>query len=428
MHATAPPPIPPHPHHDDGGGAQEINDLLQPLARGKGRNLKVRRSATQGGGGSWERHAANRQTDTRLMIAPHPPPPPPSRVTQVQRDDPVKGAVIEGLLEEIVVSQEQVRGGRGWGCGMLGGRFNQQGANHPVVRMPLPGRTRACSARRCHAALHHPHASPQVMEVVARGEGNRHYGATNVNAGEAPASGCSCRTAGAHTAARSPTPFRRVVPLTHSVPHGDRVQDDGGCGGRRRRGRAIVTFRAAHVTAQWRRRRRRGVAHDRGPGDGRRLHIPGAHHDADCTSLPPPHTPLPARPQVSYLNLVDLAGSERQESAGTSGDRLKEGAAINKSLSALALVISKLAGAERRERERGERFAAAATSMGALPGESATRGWGRQGGRGGRGIGARPATVAARRSLALLHPAAVSRPCSQLQGAHRRGSCSASAH
>ena len=45
---------------------------------------------------------------------------------------------------------------------------------------------------------------------------------------------------------------------------------------------------------------------------------------------------------VSRLHLVDLAGSERATAAGTSGVRLREGAQINKSLSTLALVISKL--------------------------------------------------------------------------------------
>lgn len=39
------------------------------------------------------------------------------------------------------------------------------------------------------------------------------------------------------------------------------------------------------------------------------------------------------------LNLVDLAGSERQKSSGAEGDRLKEAASINKSLSTLGLVI-----------------------------------------------------------------------------------------
>ncbi|OVA13546.1 Kinesin [Macleaya cordata] len=42
------------------------------------------------------------------------------------------------------------------------------------------------------------------------------------------------------------------------------------------------------------------------------------------------------------LNLVDLAGSERQKSSGAEGDRLKEAANINKSLSTLGLVIMTL--------------------------------------------------------------------------------------
>ena len=49
---------------------------------------------------------------------------------------------------------------------------------------------------------------------------------------------------------------------------------------------------------------------------------------------------------VSYLNLVDLAGSERQKNAQTSGTRLKEGAAINRSLLNLGKVIAALSGAE----------------------------------------------------------------------------------
>ena len=47
--------------------------------------------------------------------------------------------------------------------------------------------------------------------------------------------------------------------------------------------------------------------------------------------------------QVSKISLVDLAGSERASGTGATGDRLKEGAAINKSLSALGNVISALA-------------------------------------------------------------------------------------
>lgn len=45
----------------------------------------------------------------------------------------------------------------------------------------------------------------------------------------------------------------------------------------------------------------------------------------------------------SKLNLVDLAGSERARTTGTSGDGLREGANINRSLSTLGRVISTLA-------------------------------------------------------------------------------------
>ena len=50
----------------------------------------------------------------------------------------------------------------------------------------------------------------------------------------------------------------------------------------------------------------------------------------------------------SKLSLVDLAGSERADSTGATGDRLKEGANINKSLTTLGKVIAALAEMVRR--------------------------------------------------------------------------------
>lgn len=47
--------------------------------------------------------------------------------------------------------------------------------------------------------------------------------------------------------------------------------------------------------------------------------------------------------KTAVVNLVDLAGSERAESTGATGDRLKEGAAINQSLSCLGNCIAALA-------------------------------------------------------------------------------------
>jgi hypothetical protein len=47
--------------------------------------------------------------------------------------------------------------------------------------------------------------------------------------------------------------------------------------------------------------------------------------------------------KLSVINLVDLAGSEKSGATGAEGSRLKEGAAINKSLTMLGQVIKVLA-------------------------------------------------------------------------------------
>lgn len=49
------------------------------------------------------------------------------------------------------------------------------------------------------------------------------------------------------------------------------------------------------------------------------------------------------REKLSVIHLVDLAGSQKVGKTGATGDRLKEAAGINKSLSVLGLVISTLA-------------------------------------------------------------------------------------
>ena len=46
---------------------------------------------------------------------------------------------------------------------------------------------------------------------------------------------------------------------------------------------------------------------------------------------------------MSIIKFVDLAGSEKVGKTGVTGDRLKEAAAISKTLSALGLVICTLA-------------------------------------------------------------------------------------
>ncbi|GAW06956.1 kinesin-like protein [Lentinula edodes] len=59
--------------------------------------------------------------------------------------------------------------------------------------------------------------------------------------------------------------------------------------------------------------------------------------------------------KVSRISLVDLAGSERANSTGATGQRLKEGANINKSLTTLGKVISSLALASSADTKKGKK-------------------------------------------------------------------------
>ncbi|KJA21710.1 hypothetical protein HYPSUDRAFT_41858 [Hypholoma sublateritium FD-334 SS-4] len=59
--------------------------------------------------------------------------------------------------------------------------------------------------------------------------------------------------------------------------------------------------------------------------------------------------------KVSRISLVDLAGSERANSTGATGQRLKEGANINKSLTTLGKVISALAVASQNDGKKGKK-------------------------------------------------------------------------
>lgn len=58
---------------------------------------------------------------------------------------------------------------------------------------------------------------------------------------------------------------------------------------------------------------------------------------------------------LTHYSLVDLAGSERANSTGATGQRLKEGANINKSLTTLGKVISALAMASQHEPKKGKK-------------------------------------------------------------------------
>jgi len=69
-------------------------------------------------------------------------------------------------------------------------------------------------------------------------------------------------------------------------------------------------------------------------------------------SVPRPGEPDRRKVLLARLNLIDLAGSERQAKAQAEGQTLKEGCSINKSLSALGLVIKELCDRSAQEKSK----------------------------------------------------------------------------
>ncbi|GBG31510.1 Kinesin-related protein 4 [Hondaea fermentalgiana] len=130
-----------------------------------------------------------------------------------------------------------------------------------------------------------------VFELLRSGEAKRHYGATKMN----------------YTSSRSHTLFRMVVESRTDMSEETKSSEED--------------EKKESVEGE------KSSASDSGLGAG---------EDDDTSSVG-------KVVQVAQLNLVDLAGSERVSKTEATGARLKEGAAINKSLLVLGTVINKLA-------------------------------------------------------------------------------------
>ncbi|KAK3699582.1 hypothetical protein QZH41_014293, partial [Actinostola sp. cb2023] len=138
--------------------------------------------------------------------------------------------------------------------------------------------------------------SSQVFGLMSEGEKNRHFGETNMN----------------EKSSRSHTIFC-IVSIEQSLLHIFLMY----C--------TVLFHYSSHIES-----RERAVSGDESMESDERKE-----EEEDIGAV-----------RVSKLNLVDLAGSERVSSTGAEGQRLKEGAHINKSLFTLGSVIAKLSEGE----------------------------------------------------------------------------------
>ncbi|KAJ2784745.1 hypothetical protein GGI15_002172 [Coemansia interrupta] len=128
----------------------------------------------------------------------------------------------------------------------------------------------------------------QVEEILAKGDGNRQIGGTNMN----------------ERSSRSHTIFRIVIESREKADSGVSMSE------------SADTASEADLSLRQQQRLSTGSAAESSEFTGAVM--------------------------VSCLNLVDLAGSERVGQTGAEGQRLKEGAHINKSLLSLGTVIARL--------------------------------------------------------------------------------------
>jgi len=143
-----------------------------------------------------------------------------------------------------------------------------------------------------------------VMQLIAKGEGERHYGTTLMNS----------RSSRSHTVVQLVIESRRSLAA---------VAADGG---------EAAAARASGGAASPRTRK------------GSNGHGGGAHAKADARAAAAIAEPSQETTQVLHavVNLVDLAGSERVKRSGATGAALREAGSINKSLLALGTVVAEL--------------------------------------------------------------------------------------